>query len=121
MTLFNVGDRVITREGTGTVVGGTMWTANLKNGQDCGDRTVQLDTTGERLVFESFLMRPLVAMIELDDAKVARLNDREVDELYLALSLVESVTVGDYRSDVTHDARHRVLREWHDRGMMARP
>ncbi len=51
--LFPIGTRVRTAQGDGVVVGGTVWTANEKDG---GDRTVKMDGTGERLHFESFLM-----------------------------------------------------------------
>lgn len=51
-----IGDRVLTREGTGTVVDGSVWTYNVEHGSDPGDRVVSMDATGERLVFERYLM-----------------------------------------------------------------
>lgn len=41
---------------TGTVVAGSVWTANVAEGRDHGDRTVRMDDTGERLVFEVWMM-----------------------------------------------------------------
>jgi hypothetical protein len=55
-----IGDRVRIVNGanhageTGTVVAGTMWTANEN---DPGDRVVQMDGTGERLVYEGYFLK----------------------------------------------------------------
>jgi hypothetical protein len=56
--LYNIGDRVTVKATgeKGTVVAGTMWT---NNENDPGDRVVKMDNSGERLVFESFLLTPI--------------------------------------------------------------
>lgn len=58
-------------------------------------------------------------MIKLDAAKVAQLTDRETDDLYIALTLVSDLSVGDWRNDPTREAVSVVLDEWRARGMMS--
>lgn len=72
--LLKIGTRVRTAQGDGTVVAGTVWYNTKK---DPGDRTVRMDKSGERLVFDRALMRvlPLVVarpwtLVEGDSVRV---------------------------------------------------
>jgi hypothetical protein len=79
---LTIGTRVATAQGNGVIVAGTMWTANEN---DPGDRVVEMDGTGERLVFEPFLMVALPytwARIEGDATRIVPIQaDALVNEM----------------------------------------
>lgn len=64
ITLHPIGAKVIiqhagpTHNGrTGVVVGGSVWTHNVSEGNDPGDRTILMDDTGEHLVYDAMFIR----------------------------------------------------------------
>ena len=87
---FGMGDRVVTREGNGTVVGGSAWYG------DAGDRVIALDS-GERLSFESYLLAPGIAPVVVPDTLTVIMTVDIVDHwgsgvLYHAGDLAELIT-----------------------------